>query len=280
MVRYKVGRLSRGGGRWWAPLFSVTLFSLLLLLSACSRENGADLFERGERLLGDGEYREALEVYQTLTDNYPKSSFAPASKYRIGMIHYLHTGNLKDALDSHLSLIFLYPESKEIALARKDMAEIYTRNGEYKKAIGEYQWLVDHGKGEARDDFRYNIALEYQKLSDFKQSIIELQDILKNSPASSLLPKLYFQIATNYYLDGNKEEAVKTYDTLTEHYSTDPLSLEARLGKAVILEEMGQLREAAALLESLLEVYPNRAAIEVRLKWVKKRIRERASRRR
>ena len=267
-------RLSRRGA-----LFSFTVF-LLLLLSACSRENGADLFDRGERLLGDGNYRAALEVYQTITDNYPKSSFAPASKYRIGMIYYLHMGNLKDALDSHLSLIFLYPESEEIALARKDMAEIYTRNGDHKKAIGEYQWLVEHGQGEERDTFRYSIALEYQKLSDFKQSIVELQDILKNSPSSPLLPKLYFQIATNHYLDGNNEEAVKTYDFLTERYAHDPLSLEARLGKAVILEEMGQLRDAATLLDSLLEVYPNRAAIEIRLKWVNKRIRERASKRR
>ena len=71
-----------------------------------------------------------------------------------------------------------------------------------------------------------------------------------------------------------------TYDTVIEEYPYDPLSIEATLGKAVILEEEGRLREAAAILNSLVENYPNREAIEVRIKWVNKRIRERASRRR
>ncbi|MFQ5587179.1 MAG: tol-pal system YbgF family protein, partial [Thermodesulfobacteriota bacterium] len=69
------------------------------------------------------------------------------------------------------------------------------------------------------------------------------------------------------------------FDTLMESYPNNPIALEARLGKAVIFEEMGRLREAAALLNSLIEVYPNREAIKVRLSWVKKRMRERASRR-
>ena len=258
---------------------SVSLL-IIILMTACSREGSADLFERGEVLLGDGDHMEALEIYRSLANKFPESAHAPSARYRIGMIHYLHTGHLKKALDAYLSLILLYPESEEIALARGDMAEIYRRNGEHRKAIGEYQWLVEHSKGAERDAYRYNIAMEYQNLSDFKQAVIEIEDILKNSPSDKLLPKLYYQLGSNQYLDGDTEGAMTTYDTVIEEYSNDPLSLEATLGKAVILEEMGRLREAAALLRSLIEVYPNRDAIEVRLKWVKKRTRERASRRR
>ncbi|MFQ5586368.1 MAG: tol-pal system YbgF family protein, partial [Thermodesulfobacteriota bacterium] len=201
------GYTYRHGDKLFAgyPL-SVFIVFLIILVTACSGESASELFERGELLLGEGEYREALDVYRSLADDYPESSYAPSAKYRVGMIHYLHIGNLKMALDTYLSLILLYPESKEIALARQDMAEIYARNGEHRKAIGEYQWLVEHSRGAKRDTYRYNIAMEYQKLSDFKQAIIELQDVLKNSPSATLLPNLYYQIGNNQYLDGNMDE--------------------------------------------------------------------------
>lgn len=221
----------------------------------------------------------ALELYQALANKFPENAHAPSARYRIGMIHYLHTGNKKKALDAYLSLILLYPESEEIATARRDMAEIYRRSGEHRKAIGEYQWLVDHSSGEERDVHRYNIAMEYQNLSDFKQAIVEIEDILKNAPSEILLPKLYYQMGNNQYLNGDMEGAMTTYDTVIEEYPYDPLSIEAMLGKAVILEEEGRLRDAAALLNSLVKSYPNREAIEVRVKWVNRRIRERALRR-
>lgn len=252
---------------------------IIISLTACSRGGGDDLFERGEVLLGAGEHMAALELYQALANKFPENAHAPSARYRIGMIHYLHTGNKKKALDAYLSLILLYPESEEIATARRDMAEIYRRSGEHRKAIGEYQWLVDHSSGEERDVHRYNIAMEYQNLSDFKQAIVEIEDILKNAPSEILLPKLYYQMGNNQYLNGDMEGAMTTYDTVIEEYPYDPLSIEAMLGKAVILEEEGRLRDAAALLNSLVKSYPNREAIEVRVKWVNRRIRERALRR-
>jgi len=261
---------------------TIAAVSLLLIISltACSRGGGDDLFERGERLLGEGNHLAALELYTTLANKFPESLHAPAARYRIGSIHYLHTGSPKKALDAYLSLILLYPESEEIAQARQDMADIYRSNGEHRKAIGEYQWLVEHSRGEERDAYRYNIAMEYQNLSDFRQAIIEIEDILKNSPSDRLLPKLHYQLGNSLHMSGDTAGALRTYENVIEEYPYDPLSIEATLGKAVIMEEEGRLREAAALLNSLIEVYPNREAIEVRQKWVNKRIRERASRRR
>jgi TolA-binding protein len=261
------------------PLYSV-LFILIILLTACSKDEESTIFERAEKLLGDGDYVLALETYNHLADKYPESVYAPTSKYKVGLIHNLYMGNQQRALDTYLSLILMYPESRDIALARKDIAEIYSKNGDHRRAIGEYQWFIENSTGTERDDFRYRIAMEYQKLSDFKQAIIEIQEILKDSPSTPIAPKLYYQIATNQYLDGNLNEAIDIYDRLVFLYPDNHLSLEARLGKAVAMEEQDRLIEAKEILMSLEAVYPNKDAIKVRLSWVNKRIKEGPSRRR
>ncbi len=261
------------------PLYSA-LFILITLITACSKDGALIIFERAEKFLGNGNYVRALETYNHLADKHPESTYAPTSKYKIGLIHYIYMGDKQRALEAYFSLILMYPESKDIAFARKDMAEIYSNDGDHRRAIGEYQWFIENSTGPERDDFHYHIAMEYQKLSDFKQAIIELQDILKDSPFTPIAPKLYYQIATNQYLDGNLNEAIDTYDRLVSLYPENHLSLEARLGKAIAMEEQDRLIEAKEILRSLEATYPNKDVIKVRLSWINKRIKEGPSRRR
>ncbi len=257
-----------------SPVLIFICVAALFFHYSCSKESSSILYQGAEELLSKGEYAKAIEGYLSLVDQYPDSDYAPMSSYKVGLIYNTYIKDADKAVKSYLALILMYPDSKEVRLARRDMAEIYSRKGDYRKAVGEYQWLVENSSGEERSNFRYSIAMEYQRLGDYTQAIIELRDIQRDSPSSPLLPKIYYQIATNQYLDGDLSGALETYTKIISRYPEDPAAVDAALGKAVVLEEAGMLKEAMKVLEALENDYPNNDVIKLRLSWLGKRIKE------
>lgn len=245
--------------------------SLLTVVAGCSQDPAQPLYENAEGLFSQMRYEKAIEAYSNIVNKYPESPYAPASQYKIGLINNLYLKNVRRAMYAYSALMLLYPDSKEVLLARQDMAEIYARKGDYRKAIGEYQWLMKNSRGVQRDNFQYKIALTYLKLTDIKQTRIELQEIVKNSPNSTLAPEIYYQIANTYYLEGDYKEAINGYDMVISLYPANSYADEARLKKAVCIEETGNLAEAMRLYKDLENSYPNPEIIKLRIDAIETR---------
>lgn len=248
--------------------------SLLTVLIACSQDPALSLFKKAEDTLARGLYQEAIDDYKVVVDKYPGSPYAPQARYKIGLIYHLFLMDTRKAQEAYTALLLIYPAGKEVPSARRALAEIYTQLGDYQKAIGEYEELVKTSWGEERDRFRYEIAMGYLRLNDIRQARIELQELLRDSPFSEIAPQVYHQIAHLYHLEGNLQEAIKTYDRVIQSYPDSPYSKESVFEKATLLEETGNLREALTLYEKLKGVYPNQQALEVRLVGVERKIQD------
>ncbi|MEK7841840.1 MAG: tetratricopeptide repeat protein, partial [Deltaproteobacteria bacterium] len=185
------------------------------------------MYEKAEGLFSQMTYAKAIESYSNIVNKYPESPYAPASQYKIGLINNLYLKDVRRAMYAYSALMLLYPDSKEVLLARQDMAEIYERKGDYGKAIGEYQWLMKNSRGVQRDNFQYKIAMTYLKLTDIKQTRAELKEIVKNSPNSTLVPEIYYQIANTYYLEGDYKEAINGYEMVISLYPASSYADEA-----------------------------------------------------
>ena len=252
-------------------LLFVACCSLLTIVTGCSDDPVRPLYEKAEENFSNMAYLKAIDNYNEIVNGYPESSYAPASQYKIGLINSLYLKDYRKAMNAYTTLILLYPKSKEIVLAKQDMAEIFIKRGDYRKAIGEYQWLVKNTIGTERDDFQYQIAMTYLKLTDIKQARIELQEVVKSSPNSQIAPQVYYQIANTYYLEGDYSGAINAYERLISLYPSDPYATEARLWKAICIEETGNLDEAMELYTELEKSYPNPDAIRVRMDAIEER---------
>jgi len=255
-----------------AVLAAGILFTVLA--AGCSPRGDEKAFHQAEDALGRGEYLEAAALYRSFITNYPDSPLAPEGQYKISYIYSRHVRDLKKAMDAYSMLFYLYPESPQAVTAREDRAELFSSRKEYRKAIADYAWLLENGPPEKNDLYRYNIAMEYIKMNDFRQARIELEELLKNIPSTPLAPQVYYQIATTHYLEGNLEEAVKGYDTVISKFPDNPICIEARLGKATALEEAGSLTEALALLEELKDEYSNTDVVKIRIKSTRERLKK------
>lgn len=255
-------------------LFSCLLFFMAAaaLLQGCSFDRAHKAYEKGERLLGDGDYSGAIAEYSSVVSGFPSSEWAPKSQYRIVFIFNHHIDDMNGAREAFARLLVLYPGSEEAFLGRQDMAQAWSRKGEHRKAIEEYQRLIMERPG-TRRTFQYRIALEYVMMNEFRQARVELVDLLDAITNPALAPLVRYEIANTYYIEGNMNEAIKRYDEIMDTYPGHPVAVESRLGKAKALDEAGRLDEALDILTGLLGEYPNKEAIETRIRWIHKRLR-------
>lgn len=252
-------------------LLFISYFLLLTVFSGCSDDPALPLYDKAEELFSKGAYSKAIETYTNIVNKYPESSYAPASQYKIGLINHLYLKNIQKAMNAYATLMLLYPDSKEVIMARQDRADIYIALGDYRKAIGEYQWLMKNSGGRERDNFQYQMAMVYLKLNDIKQARIELHEIIKNPLDSPLAPQVYYQIANTHYLEGDYQEAIKAYEKTASLYPKSPYASEAMLGKIICIEEEGNLTEAVRLYIELEKSYPNPEIIKMRIAGIETR---------
>ncbi len=259
-----------------SQFFINTVFAIFLAaaVAGCGSSDELALYEDAEKRLSEGSYHHAIESYSRFVESYPASPLAATSLYKKGLIYSLHLGEPVRAMDVYSSLFYLYPESKEVVLARADRARIFSGSGDHWNAIEEYHWLMDRVEGDERDAFYLKVAEEYIQMSDFTQARVELEEMLSAAPLTKLAAEAHLQIANTLYLEGSLTEAGRAYVLVAKEYKDHPAALEARLGSAVVLEELGMHKEALVLLKALEEVYPNKGVIKIRIASTEERLKD------
>src|SRR3970040_1644498 len=113
----------------------------LLLLTSCSDDPVRPLYEKAEENFSNMAYLKAIDNYNEIVNGYPESSYAPASQYKIGLIKSLYLKDYRKAMNAYTTLILLYPKSKEVVLAKQDMAELFIKKGVYWKVLAQIRGM-------------------------------------------------------------------------------------------------------------------------------------------
>lgn len=259
------------------PIVRILSYPTILaaaFLIGCSAPPEVALFDEAERKLGEGSYAAAVDAYSRVVLAYPESEYAAPSLYRKGFIYDRHMGEPVKAIEAYASIFFLYPESGEVVMARRERASIFSRLGDHLNSIEEYGWLMEKGPAREKDGFHFKIAMEYVKMNDFGQARVEMEELLSASPGTPLAPEVRLQIANSLYLEGFLTEAALSYGEVADEYMEKPQALEARLARAVVLEEMGSHREALVILKALEKDYPNKGVIRIRIASTEERLKD------
>jgi len=102
----------------------------------------------------------------------------------------------------------------------------------------------------------YDAALTALKSSDFKSAVIGFESFIKAAPNSPQQPGAHFFAAYCYSHLKQPAKAAELYRRLVEKWPDDEHVPDALLGRADSLDDLGQHKEARAVLASLAAKYP------------------------
>ncbi len=201
--------------------------------------------EKGSYLFRKQEYTPALNSFTNLLKQYKKSKFIPATHYWIGKV-YEATGQIQKALEKYDEVARAFPAAEILPRVNLALGNISYRTERFDSAVAYYKRVVEnpstpkdllpfamnnlieaykavglldaaleltrkfiaaYPNDESIQDKRIDIAVLYQKLGYYDQSILHLEDLLETTD-SELEGEIRYYIGEGYFGKGNYERAI------------------------------------------------------------------------
>ena len=231
-----------------------------------------ETFQNGLELRQTGRYEKAVELFSALHNDYPSFSRVPEALFQKAEILDLYLSRYSDALLTYLLLERDYPDAPQVEPARQQVALLFKyRLDDCGQAIAAYQKILDL-PGPDNDQWQYEVADCYFRLSNFEQARIEFENLLNNYPHSDLAAEVRYRIAMTYALESKLSYAAAVYRQVMQDWPDSPYAIEARFGLAMVLEEQEELLEALKILEELDGIYPKQDILKRKTDQVRERI--------
>lgn len=262
--------------RLLALSIAVAVTGALIAFTAGHRYRVKRIFADAEKKWEEAEYSQAVELYESLVEEYPHDPLADRAQYQAGSIYYLFLLKEREAIQTFRGLIRRNPSSRWSVKAQGLLGEIYEKRlGDFRQALVEYQRLINLAPGgEEADKAQLAAARCYFRLGDFRQAREEYQIHLENYPDSPRRDRALAGVANCYYVRRAYPQAIRYYRMVASESSDAQMLAEAGFGIASSLEESGNLEEALEEFEKLRESYPNPELVLQRLDRIRARIQQ------
>lgn len=257
-------------------------------LSACTSQNPRDRFMLAEKLWQEKNYAAAVVEYEKVVQKDPSSDLGIEAAFRAANTQTLFLGEHLGALKKLNRIIEVNREHRLAHPANRLIGEIlFTKLEQNEQAIQHYEKMLEnYPEDPAKDEYTYRIGKAQFHLLRFDDSIKTFRIVVEKYPQSESAKLARFAIGVSEQTKGHQQQskearlaqdsfkqAVKDYTDFIVRYPNDPLVLDAKFEIGNSLEELDQVDAAYEKFEEILEKYPNRNVVELKLK----RIRERKS---
>ena len=108
-----------------------------------------------------------------------------------------------------------YAESGRSTLAKVERLFL---EGRYEKVIQEIDFLID-SRSSQRDELYYIKGLSRLKLDRFKEAREDFERVISRFPRSRRVFDAYVGVGDSYFLEGNTNAAIRTYQDILNRYS-------------------------------------------------------------
>src|SRR3989338_5196366 len=252
-------------------LFSLSLF----FLASCSPDNFESTLYQAQSLRSQKKYEQALSKYSILIKKFPHHN-------DINKV-LLETADLYDTIfqNSIMALKYYNQVSQQqkdpfsLRTAYEKMGEVYQKNGDWVMAIDSYQKRLKYfPEDKGREEILFAIADSHWNLKDYKQAEFVLNKWIHQFPGHVLSDKVYMRLGEIYFAEQRFKEAYSTFEKVTQDYPKSSLKFEAYYNRAFCLEEMGDWNQALEQYKKIKDTYPNKDAIETKIKHMSERIKK------
>ncbi|MFH1561987.1 MAG: tetratricopeptide repeat protein [Nitrospirota bacterium] len=182
-------------------------------------------YQIGTCLYNLKKFKEAGDAYQKVIKNLDATRQVSSTKIKKDAFYQL--GNClfqqkkyNEAIVVYRDFIQTNPEEKELcAELRYRIGEIYYNQGEIKKAIVEYNLLIDeYPKSVQIDDALYWLGRCFIKDNDKTSAIMTFRALVKQYPDSEWAADSQFRIGVCLYEEGEYKEAIQEFESLIKDF--------------------------------------------------------------
>jgi len=199
------------------------------------------LYEEGERLLQAGRYEQARDLFARLAERHPESELVPLAAFLVGETYY-RAEDYDKAAKEFDHFVTLYPSHAIADLGQYRLARTYfdqmpiveRDQGVTSRALGEFQKLI--------------------RL--YPESRYAPDAIVKIEACRLRLAEKELWVADYYMVRNNFQAALQRYDVVLKDYSRTAAVPETLYRKGDLLIRLGKTEEAQAVLQRLVEQYP------------------------
>jgi len=230
-------------------------------------------FEAATKRWNAGDYQTAVTLYFALVKQHPHSSKADDALYWAGVTQFLYLGETERALKTLRLLLKRYPNRDTAPHAQWYIAQIYELGyNDYERAIEEYRKAIEYSNREVREKSLYGLAeclFRVGKIDEAKNTWTQQATMFPKGPQSRLA---YFRLGTAAFSKGEIENAKNFYLKTLDNSTDKELSVKAKFSLAECFEAEDSLSEALNLYKEIEPEYPNREAIQIKIKALEARI--------
>ena len=185
-----------------------------------------------DHMMEQKQYEKAGKVAGLLIARYggdaDKASFVEKA-YTVGARAKMEAEQWKPAIKLLTELLDKFPKTRQVAVAKMDLAECYKQTKEYAKAKEELQKLIPTASGDLLMEAQEQLANVHQAAGERAEAANVLKRAVLLSPAGlknrSWLIRFNHRLGKLYEDLGKKEEATNAYEAAREINTKDPKML-------------------------------------------------------
>lgn len=202
-----------------------------------------------------------IKSLKQIISKHPNTELAAEAQFEIAELYYLSVQNLNDpqqAIEEYTVLVDKYPNNRKAAEAQLKIGNVYWALHEPKKAITEYQELVQDNLSanrlEAEAIFRIG-RIYYNELSDHQKALDIFSKFMNNYPTYWKFPAGIYWQGMCYEQLGQYSDAISSLETFIQLYP------ENRPGWLADIDQFGNKNVKSRIqtkIEELKKIAPER----------------------
>ena len=134
-----------------------------------------------------GHYKEAIDYYQKLLEQYPDHPICADGLFNIAQIYQLHLNKSDEAVTAYTQLVMFYPDEKASFQGLLQLGQLLSEKQKWQDAIYYFQTIVEKYPDQPICGdlyFRMGDILQY-KIKDYNKAIEMYQMVVEKYPGGS-----------------------------------------------------------------------------------------------
>ncbi len=204
------------------------------------------------------EYKEAINVYEEALQKTPES----ASQENIDKLHYglawafLKEGEFKKAIDE-FQKIAKHTEDKIVKVAALcQIGDAYQDSGDYNKAIETYDSILNNYPDSLYSDYvQYQLGITLLKFSNYDGAIMAFQNMKNNFPNSKLLDDASYALGLTYFQRQDYKSSKEIFGKFHDEFKESNLKPESTYLLGTSLYNLGNFAQALEVFKNIIRMY-------------------------
>jgi TolA-binding protein len=230
-------------------------------------------YEAATRRWNAGDYPTAVRMYFSIAKDHPYSSRADDALYWAGVTEFLYLGQTEKAIETLRLLLKRYPHRDMAPQAQWYIAQIYELGySDYGRAVEEYRKAILYSNSEVREKSLYSLGDCLFRTGKVDEARDVWMRQVAEYPGGPNVKLGYYRLGTAAFSKGELENSEAFYRKAIEKNPDSELAIKAKFALAGCLESGDNLTEALKLYKEIEAVYPNKEAIQIKIKALETRI--------